>query len=135
MQGTEVPTIRDAMHWAFRPTPLDLGSVTVEVHGTPAIEALWRLADALEPHTSAGTTVILDLDGLVLTSSRTMRGFIAHLNARGMAPSIVLRCSRSTARKLLRRWAGTSMPIVGATPGAVASMRAGMRGWGSPTEV
>ncbi|HAS10905.1 MAG TPA: hypothetical protein DCS55_10390 [Acidimicrobiaceae bacterium] len=113
MQGTEVPTAREAMHWAFRPAPLDLGPVTVEVHGTPAIEALWRLADAIEPHTSAGATVILDLDGLVLTSSRTMRGFIAHLNARGMASNTVLRCSRSTGRKLLRRWAGSSMPIVG----------------------
>ena len=100
------------MTWAFRPGLLDDGSVTVEVEGTPAVSALLQLAEEVAQHAATGTTVIIDLDRLVLTSPSAMRGFIGHLNHRCRPGGAVLACRRSTGRQLLRRWAAGSLPVV-----------------------
>lgn len=100
------------MHWLFGPTAGRPGVVTVHVYGTPEDVPLLRLADALEQHTASGTTVVLDLNGLVLTSAHAMRGFIARVNELGIGPHLVVVCNRSTGRRLLRRWVASSMPVV-----------------------
>lgn len=107
---------RQPMTWTSRPTPVAGGFVTVVVEGTPVPSALLRLADHVAGRAAAGMTVILDLDGLVLTRSTAMRTFIAHLNERCKEAEVVLVCRRSTGRRLLRRWSAGSMPVVGDDP-------------------
>lgn len=100
------------MTWVFNPGLGTDGVVTVEVQGTPVSAALLVLAEDVAQLTSAGTTVVVDLDGLVLTSSSAMRGFIAALDRRCSGGDVVLACRRPTGRQLLRRWAAGSIRVV-----------------------
>ena len=102
------------MTWVFQPGLLDDEVVTVEVVGIPASSALLELAQDVAAHASAGKTVVVDLDGLVLTRPSAMRDFIAQLNRCHAGGEVVLACRRSTGRQLLRRWAAGSIPVVGA---------------------
>lgn len=115
------------MTWAFNPGFRSDGVVTVEVQGTPASAALLVLAEDVAQLASAGTTVVVDLDDLVLTSSSAMRGFIARLHALG-GGDVILSCRRPTGRQLLRRWGAGSIPVVagGADDGAgIGGLRGG----------
>lgn len=110
------PRTRQPMTWTTGPATVTGGFVTFVVEGTPVVSSLLRLADHVAECTAAGKTVVVDLDGLVLTSSTAMRTFIAHLNQRCSQANVVLVCRRSTGRRLLRRWAAGSMPVVGDDP-------------------
>jgi hypothetical protein len=100
------------MRWTFRPGHHDDVAVTVEVEGITAASSMERLAEEVADQTSAGKVVIIDVDGLVLTSEPAVRELVARLNERCLPGEVVLACRRSTGRRLLRRWTGGSIPVV-----------------------
>lgn len=108
------------MRWSFG-SALPGSRVVVIVEGTSATAPLLGLAEEVAQHTSAGTRIVLDLDGLVLTSSSALRAFVGRLDERGSSARVVLRCSRSTGRQLLRRWVGGSITVVSGNEGTSGS--------------
>lgn len=86
--------------------------VVFALSGTPAEDLLALFADGVAELTNARHTVVVDLDGLVMTKPSTMRSFLARLVAKSADDRVVLQCTRLTGRKVLRRWTNDDLSII-----------------------
>lgn len=96
-------------------------ATVVSVAGTLDAAPMTQMLDMLAAQYAAGD-VVIDLSGVTMASPSAIRSLVARLSAWGDTATLRIVCDRLTARRLLRRWGGGSLPLASTIPAALASL-------------
>lgn len=96
-------------------------ATVVSVAGTLDAAPMTRLLDMLTAHYAHGD-VIIDLNGVMMTSPSAIRSLVARLSAWADTATLRIVCDRLTARRLLRKWGGGALPLVSTMTAALDSL-------------